>query len=361
MKISKKTITKCLAAGLAVSSMFCLTSCKPQKENKKPEYIQDGIRQNGSLPENISKLTMPEKRFYVAEIFSHLQKLDVKSLKEYVRDPAMISALEKIQSDEQATALWKSVMNDVRYFESGNVVVYRSPLYTLGKYVTGRDALPASLGDLTADDAQNIFQNEYAAAPYVATEQSAFVDNWTIEDGKLIVDLSVFFQRIGFGLPTNIVTGDSIAYAKMLMTDADLTQKIEDTVVNYKAISTFDMDAITKLLYDNEAQCKAQSNFYWTIYVEKYLKDKDTRQQIEDWMKQNCYSVTTTDKVVVFFKANPANSFPFAMMSSDDHAKLDGMELATFETVGNFPDNFQNNFAWIWNAIDALIGAGKLK
>ena len=359
--MNKKIAIRCLAAGLAVSSMFGMTSCKPQEDNKKQEYIQDGIRKNGFLPANISQLTMPEKRYYTGEIFSGLQNLDVESLKKYVRDPTMISALEGIVSDEKAVALWKSVMNDIRYFESGNVVVYRSPLYTLGKYVTGRDALPASLGDLTADDAQSIFQKEYAAAPYVCTELSAFIDHWTVEDGKLVVDLSVFFQRIGFALPTNIVDGDHIAYAKIVMADADLSKNIQDTVVNHKAISTFDMDTITRLLYDNEAQCKAQSNFYWTIYVEKYLKNPDTRKQIEDWMKQNCYSVTTTDKVVIFFKANPATAFPFAMMSSDEHTELAGMELATYETVGNFPDNFQNNFAWIWNAIDALIGAGKLK
>jgi hypothetical protein len=207
---------------------------------------------------------------------------------------------------------------------------------------------------------QDILQHEWQDAPYVGTELSAFVSGWRIADGHLDADLSVLFRLMGLSSPADMVTDGLISYGRLMLADRPVTGA-DEAMPHHKAVASLDLDEIRDLLWMHRENCRTQSLFFWTAYVEKYILHDANRAVMQQWMLENCETVTTGDCVAVFFKATPAHSFPFSMMSADAQQALVPLKLATVETVGNFPADFQHNFGWLWQVIDTLIGLGQLK
>lgn len=187
----RKKLLKCTALGLTAATMLMLSGCSPHRSPSVPLlYVEDGIRPNGSLPGSVDELTLGERQYYTAQLLNDIRTLNTENLRQFTSDRAVLEALDAIRTDPDGNTLWQEIFSALRYDPSGNVAVYPSPLYTLGKCMASRHDFPADVQQLSAAQVRNILQHEWQDAPYVGTELSAFVSGWRIADGHLDADLN---------------------------------------------------------------------------------------------------------------------------------------------------------------------------
>lgn len=347
------------------------------------DYVDETlIRENGSLPNDVEKLTKAEFSHYLGIVITALKELDIETLKEYYkpeekesdswvddlmnayRDHGEIECLEYIKNDETMRNLWEYTVGQMIYLPDSGYVAYKDTQYLFCKWYNDMldkgESLPNSTWDLSIENILAIYEEYDKELPY-NTSLAFDVGCCFVEDGNIYFKLDSVINRI-FGLTLMCVEPDEegvFSASEYSYLAFGATYYLENEIATDEDFNLLDialeadLDKVVEYFdsrteYDLNTMDDYKAEDYRT-----YFKDDAMRAKAQQWMNENVNIFNRGNWVVFYMPLDMEYSYPCYSFSEEERELVKDITLVE-DVIMYDESNDEYDFSPYYDLIDRM-------
>jgi hypothetical protein len=337
-------------------------------------YISDkdgnltNIRKNGKLPSSKKDLTDEEIYYYIGTVVQAAIDLDINTLKMYSANEEDIKTFEAIINNPTYKEMYEKNIGNIIYLDNSHYFVYKDPFYIYSRWFSDEKVgdSKAAIDKLTITELNNIYNKYRENAVYIVNNVNKADFNFSLKNGHIYFELDGIFGNVGYDNVSDLISDDPSTYANIVFG----THRTADT-----NITNSDLNGIVDMLTSenlNQMIEYVNNNAIYDLNFENkelelddcyqlYYKNKENREKIEAWMKDNTETYKNDCGIIIYIKANIHHkcNWPFNLFTDLEREQI--KELPIYVDLSTSIVGSIEEWAQYYSIVQQMIYAGDIE